>query len=103
MAYLVLQSAHEKLFSFLDDTTGSKVLVSSRDRGLLENADVIDVGLPTEDEAVQILLAVAGLPLDDAAAPAPPQAQEVVKFCDRLPLALSIAGKLIKEFGVTGE
>ena len=70
MAYLVLQSAHEKLFSFLDDTTGSKVLVSSRDRGLLENADVIDVGLPTEDEAVQILLAVAGLPLDDAAAPA---------------------------------
>ena len=60
------ETEHEKLLNFIDDTTDSKVLVSSRVRGVLEGAEIIDVGLPTEDEAVQMLLSVAGLPLDAA-------------------------------------
>ena len=31
----------------------------------------------------------------------PPEAREIVKLCDRLPLALGIAGKLVQEMGVT--
>jgi hypothetical protein len=95
------EAQHEKLLNFIDDTTGggSKVLVSSRVRGVLEGADIVDVGLPTEDEAVEMLLSVAGLPLDSV----PPEARAVVKFCDRLPLALSIAGKLVHEMGVVGD
>eukprot|EP01045_Picozoa_sp_COSAG04_P015045 COSAG04_NODE_1165_length_7994_cov_50.104370_3_plen_574_part_00 len=94
------ESEHEELLNFIDDTTRSKVLVSSRVRGVLEGAEIVDVGLPTEEEAVQMLLAVAGLPLDAAA---PPEAHEVCKFCDRLPLALGIAGKLVHEMGVTDD
>ena len=94
------EPSHEKLLNFIDDTTRSKVLVSSRVRGLLEGAEIVDVGLPSEDEAVQILLSVAGLPLGTSV---PPEAREVVKFCDRLPLALSIAGKLVCEMGVVGD
>ena len=94
------ESEHEELLNFIDDTTASKVLVSSRVRGVLEGAEIVDIGLPTLDEAVQMLLSVAGLPLDAAV---PPEAREVVKFCDLLPLAIGIAGKLVHEMGVTDD
>ena len=45
-----------------------------------------------------MLLSIAGLPFTTDA---PPEAHEVVKFCNRLPLALGIAGKLVHEMGVT--
>jgi hypothetical protein len=67
---------------------------------VLEGAEVVDVGLPTEDEAVQMLLSAAGLPLD--AAP-PSGSKQVVKFCGQLPLTLGIAGKVIKGLGVTDD
>ena len=50
---------------------------------MLGGAEIVDVGLPTEDEAVQMLLSMAGLPPET---PPPPEALEVVKFCDCLPL-----------------
>lgn len=91
------ETEHEKHLNFVDDTTSSKVLVSSRVRGILEGAEIVDIGLPTEDEAIQLLLSVAGLPTDAAI----PEAREVVQFCDRLPLALGIAGNLVREMGLT--
>ena len=75
----------------IDDTTSSRVLLSSRVRGLLERADdVVDVGLPTEDEAVSMLLSTAGMKLDTT----PPEALAIVKFCNLLPLAIGIAVRL---------
>jgi hypothetical protein len=80
---LVLDDAwepeHIAMLDVIDDMTRSKVLLSSRVRGLLlERADdVVDVGLPTEDEAVSMLLSTAGMKL----ATAPPEAQAIVKYC----------------------
>jgi hypothetical protein len=93
------ETAHEDFLNFIDDTTRSKVLVSSRVRGVLDGAEIVDIGLPNEEEAVQMLLAVAGLPF----ATAPHAVKEVVKLCGCLPLSLGIAGKLITELGVTDD
>ena len=87
------EKQHERLLSLIDVTTPSKVLISSRVRGLLDGAEVVDIGLPTEGQAVEILLSVAGLPFDSL----PPQARAVVAFCGRLPLTLGIVGKLVRE------
>lgn len=73
---------HEQQLNFIDDTTESKVLISSRVRGVLQGVEIVDIGLPTEGEAIQMLLSVAGLPSEAS----PPEALEVVRFCDCLPL-----------------
>ena len=82
----MLSPEHEKLLNFIDDTTPSKVLVSSRVRGVLEgpNSVIVDIGLPTEDEAVEMLVSMAGLPSGTIT----PEAREIVQFCDCLPLGV---------------
>ena len=81
----------------IDDTTSSRVLLSSRVRGLLERADdIVDVGLPTEDEAVSMLLSTAGMKLDTT----PPEALAIVKFCNLLPLAIGIAVRLTASISI---
>lgn len=80
---LVLDDAwepeHIAMLDVIDDMTRSKVLLSSRVRGLLleRTDDIVDVGLPTEDEAVSMLLSTAGMKLDTA----PPEALAIVKYC----------------------
>jgi hypothetical protein len=81
-------------FCFLDDSTKSRLLLSSRVRGALSDCDIVDVGLPSEADAIQILVAEAGLA---AGARVPPGAQEIAVLCKRLPLTLGIAGRLVKE------
>lgn len=96
---LVLDDCWEKQHAdrlvFIDDTTGSKVLISSRVRGALEGGTVMDVGLPSDIDAVKILLNEAGL---DGIRPedAPSEAMAVVKFCNNLPLAIGMAGGILK-------
>ena len=60
----------------MDGGTASKVLVSSRVRGLLGGSEIVDVGLPNEAEAIEMLLSAAGQP---AGAAAPPEARAVVQ------------------------
>jgi hypothetical protein len=59
----------------------------------------VQVGTPTEADALHMLLSAAGV-RQAAGAPAPPEAAEVVRLCNRLPLAVGIAGKLLKDMGV---
>ena len=88
------EAEHERLFNVIDEASSvSKVLISSRVRGVLEGAEVVDVGLPTEAEAVEMLLSVAGLAVDVV----PAKALEVVRFCNCLPLTIGMAGKLVHE------
>ena len=83
------------------------MLISSRVRGSLmgstgsakdlsgeDSTAIVQIELPTEEQAVQMLLSTAGMPADTSA---PKEAVELVKFCNMLPLAISIAGQLVKD------
>jgi DNA-binding SARP family transcriptional activator/Tfp pilus assembly protein PilF len=69
---------------------GSAVLITARRRLIaLEGAAHLDLGVPSEAEALDLLARVAG-----PARPAlePDRAAEIVALCGRLPLAVRIAG-----------
>ncbi|MEU0413788.1 BTAD domain-containing putative transcriptional regulator [Streptomyces griseorubiginosus] len=69
---------------------GSAVLVTSRRRLVaLEGAAHLDLTVPGDDEALELLRRVAGADRTDAE---PEQAAEIVSLCGRLPLAVRIAG-----------
>ena len=92
---------HELCVNCVDENTASKVLVSSRVRqvvvgsvGMSDDDYVVQIQLPSEKSAVDMLLSTAGISLDAAA---PPEALQIVQFCKMLPLAIAIAGKLVKD------
>ena len=59
-------------------------------------AEQLEVGLPSAEDAAQLLLKSAGITLDTL----PPAVFGVVEICGRLPLALDIAGKLLADMGL---
>ena len=87
---------HEGLINFVDEATASKVLISTRTKGLLADGDSVEVQLPKLDDAMKILMAAAAATTKEAADQPPPEAADVVALCGRLPLALDIAGKVCK-------
>jgi hypothetical protein len=99
---LVLDDAwepdHITDFNFVDETTSSRVLISSRVRELLDHSAIIDLKLPSEENAVDILLKAADYTCAKGAEP--PEAVEVVRFCNSLPLALGIAGRLLRSMAL---
>ncbi|MEU0943102.1 BTAD domain-containing putative transcriptional regulator [Streptomyces canus] len=69
---------------------GSAVLVTSRRRLVaLEGAAHLDLTVPDEEEALELLRRVAGA---DRVRAEPEQTAEIVSLCGRLPLAVRIAG-----------
>lgn len=86
----------ERGLNLIDTTTESKVLISSRIRTVLGTAAaIVDIGLPSEEEATKMLLVMAGLDVEMRVAP--PEAIAVVRKCNCLPLALGMMGRLIRE------
>eukprot|EP01052_Picozoa_sp_SAG31_P000226 SAG31_NODE_7_length_42755_cov_130.245728_22_plen_85_part_00 len=75
--------------------------MSSRVRATLDQAScqVVSIGLPTEQEAVQIIMAAVRMSAEEPQS-APPEAREVAWLCKRLPLTLGIAGRMIKDLGL---
>jgi hypothetical protein len=94
----VWEPSHEAALNFIDTETRSKTLVTTRIRGLGGGIEVV-LGVPSAAEAVKMLLSSAGL---GQLNPIPPEAQEVVKICGSLPLALDLSGKLLRDLGVSG-
>lgn len=97
----IWDAEHESLLNFVDTETKSKVLLSSRLRGVILDGlanqlstVIVDISLPSEDDAIKMLLSTGGMSVDQSV---PPAAYELVKLCNRLPLCIAIAGKLIKE------
>ena len=97
----VWDAQHVASFALVDEGTRSKVLMSSRVRATLEatNCLVVNIGLPTEAEAVAIMMAAAGM-AEESVQSAPLEAREVAQLCKRLPLTLGIAGRMIRDLGL---
>eukprot|EP01047_Picozoa_sp_COSAG01_P020451 COSAG01_NODE_1164_length_11447_cov_19.221096_11_plen_618_part_00 len=86
----------------MDSSTSSKVLVTTRIRGLLDTDLVVEIGLPSQEQALEMLCRSAGMRStwhrdSEADAMVPPEAAEVVELCGRLPLALDICGRLVSD------
>ena len=105
--------------------TNSKVLISSRVRDVLEGSfvigsmpEVVDVPLPSSEDAARMLLGAAGMREkgasftgedEDKAAEEMKQPVElaeavrVADVCKRLPLTIGIAAKIIRQLSITGD
>ena len=59
----------------------SRVVISTRVRGLLKGAASIEVNVPSEQDAIRILMAAAEMPSNS---PAPAAAPDIVRQCGRL-------------------
>jgi hypothetical protein len=91
---------HESELNFVDVSAGSKVLISTRVKGLLVGAHQVEVGLPSARDSARMLLSAAGVGEDELDEPM--GVREVVDLCGRLPLALGIAGRLAASLGLVG-
>eukprot|EP01052_Picozoa_sp_SAG31_P021261 SAG31_NODE_1635_length_7682_cov_5.457471_3_plen_460_part_00 len=94
----VWEAKHEQACNCVDVAVRSRTLATTRIRGLVSNAGQVEIGLPSEDDSIALLLTAAGL--SHLPRPFPPEAAEVITLCGRLPLALDIAGGLLKDLGV---
>ena len=93
----VWEPSHEAELNFIDTSTVSKTLVTTRIRGL-GGATQVELGVPSEADSVRLLMAAAELAHLD---PAPAEALEVVKLCGRLPLAVDLCGRMLRDLGVS--
>ena len=84
-----------KHFNWIDQSTNSKVLISSRVRGVLDGGQIIDVAVPSKADAVNMLLSTAGMDVD--ALKEHTEVARVAELCKRLPLTIGVAGKLIRQ------
>jgi hypothetical protein len=83
------EAEHERELNFIDPSTESRVMISTRVRGLLTNSACVEVSTPSEENAISIVMAAAGMP---AGARPPAAASEIARQCGHLPLALGMAG-----------
>jgi hypothetical protein len=93
------EEEHELELNFADVRAGSKVLISTRMKVLLDGGHEVEVGLPSPSDSARMLLAAADA---EIGAQQPSGVSEVVDLCGRLPLALGIAGRLAASLGLVG-
>lgn len=94
---IVLDNARDaaQVRPLLPGNTQSAVLITSRaPLASLEGANLLDLGVMTDFEAIRLLSRVSGRRLSDSDAET---AMTVVAACGRLPLAVRISGALLKQ------
>ena len=84
-----------KSFDCIDLKTSSKLLVTTRIKGVMQKAAEVELELLGLQEAVEMLAAVAQLDAADVS----PVCLEIAQLCGRLPLCINIVGNLIRTFG----
>jgi hypothetical protein len=94
------EAVHETELNFADVDAGSKVLISTRMKGLLEEAHTVEVGLPSPEDSARMMLSAADV--EDVDGSMPTGVAEIVDLCGRLPLALGIAGRMAASLGLVG-
>jgi hypothetical protein len=93
------EEAHETELNFADVDAGSKVLISTRMKGLLADGHQVEVGLPSASDSARMLLSAADV---DDVNDQLTGVLEIVNLCGRLPLALGMAGRLAASLGLVG-
>ena len=88
-------SKHLVAFDCIDVKTSSKLLVTTRIKGVMQKAAEVELELLGLQEAVEMLAAVAQLDAADVS----PVCLEIAQLCGRLPLCINIVGNLIHTFG----
>jgi hypothetical protein len=95
------EDSHELALNFADVSCGSKVLISTRVKGLLgRDAHQVNIILPSMQDSVQMLLAAADVTDETTAMREPAGVRDIASLCGRLPLALGIAGRLAASLGI---
>ena len=93
----VWEARHEKSLNCIDNNTSSKLLITTRIRGILNNASEVALGVLPPDDALQLLLSSAGIAAIDEGSEERGRAVEVTEFCGRLPLTLAICGGMVND------
>ena len=95
-------ASHATPLTFVNDSDAhSAVIVTTRMRSLLEGAAEVQCGMLSKEASLELLLRTGGC---EHLLDAPPVAAiEAVELCDRLPLALGIAGGMIATLGTSWE
>ena len=90
---------HEKALNCIDTENDSRLLVTTRIRGLLKNSAEVEMGVLPPSEALKLLLTSADIDADDIGAESEEHriAVEIFELCGRLPLTLAIAGGMIAD------
>eukprot|EP01044_Picomonas_judraskeda_P022331 COSAG03_NODE_5523_length_1229_cov_1.151327_1_plen_389_part_10 len=76
------EEQHESELNLVDESAGSKVLISTRMRVLLDGGHQVEVGLPSPSDSARMLLAAADADTSDGRQPR--GVDEVVDLCGRL-------------------
>ena len=97
----VWETRHEKPLHVIDQDNASKLLVTTRIRGIVKGASEVDVGTLSDREALELLCATAGIELEslDEDEEARGLVNEVVTMTGKLTLTVAIVGGMILEFG----
>ena len=92
---------HEKPLNCINQDNNSRILVTTRIRGLLKNAAEVDVGVLSQAGALKLLLGSAEMDDEDVEAGSEDHgiATQIVEICGRLPLTLAIAGGMVADNG----
>ena len=90
---------HEKPLNIIDQNNLSKMLVTTRIRGLLRQAEEVDIGVLSRDQSLELLISTAEVsPADvQVGSTGLRVAMEISELCGRLPLTLAIAGGMISD------
>ena len=62
-----------------------------------EGTYVINVGVPSKEDAVEMLLSIAGIENGDVLQQRHKEIGQIADICNRLPLTIGVAGKLIRQ------
>ena len=85
----------ERQLNFLDETTPSRLLISTRINQLISGATEIQLALLSAKESVEMLIHMSGIPADAVSA----ELVKISDLCGNLPLTIGIAAGMLKSFG----
>jgi hypothetical protein len=89
----VWDKVHEKVLNCVDQDSASRLLVTTRIRGLLQGCDEVSLNLLSPSESIDLLLRAGEI--DNADEGAKAAGAQICELCGNLPLYLSICGGVI--------